>query len=62
VFEKSYEASERAQRLDDEAAAKRALHEGEPPQPGLGERLRGWWRGRNDQPPAADDSDSPPGA
>jgi hypothetical protein len=62
VFEKSYEASERARRLDEEAAAERELHEGEPPGKSLGDRLRGWWRGRQQQPPDGGEGDPPSAA
>jgi hypothetical protein len=54
VFEKSYEASERARRLDEESAADRRLHEGEPPAKSLGERLRGWWNGRHGESQTGD--------
>jgi hypothetical protein len=49
MFEKSYEASERTRRIEEEAVADRELHEGAPPEKSLGERLRGWWQGRRRQ-------------
>ena len=59
MFEKSYEASERARRLDEESAADRRLHEGEPPAKSLGERLRDWWQGRGQsQTEDGDESDA----
>ena len=58
MFEKSYEASERARRLDDEAAAERRMHEGEPPAKGLGKRLRGWWQGLRGQSQTGEHDDS----
>jgi hypothetical protein len=62
MYGKFNEANERVNRLDEEGVAEQQLQqevrEGAPPQKSLGERLRGWFGGRKDQPADDDDGDT----